>query len=420
MVRRRGVLISSAVSAVLLIVLATSASAARAAALPVTYSPVAAGTYAGLHPDTPPPGANDWSCHPTSAHPYPVVLVHGFLENMTYNWYALSPLLKNAGYCVYAFNYGQEDFRFGGFPGTLHPGGTAPIETSAAQLASFVDQVLAASGARKVDIVGHSEGGLMPRYYLKFLGGAPKVDALVGLSPVSHGTTLDGATMLGTLPGAGAGAPGVSRLLTGGLGEAFPEEEAGSPFIQKLDAGGDTVPGVRYTVIETKYDEVVTPYTSAFLTGPNVTNVLLQDRYGLDLSEHFTTPFDSIALGYVLNALDPAHTVDPGCRLALPPGRPRARPTRPRGAGRRPVVVPRRCSHPRRRTPRSLVHVEDRPRRRRAADPPRDALGRSARPRSWPLVERRSNDSGAVPANSVRSAGPQMGPERQALISERR
>ncbi len=76
-------------------------------------------------------------------------------------------------------------------------------------------------------------------------------------------------------------------------------------------------PGVRYTVIETRYDEVVTPYTSAFLSGPDVTNITLQDHCILDLADHLTTPYDSIALRYVLNALDPAHAVAPGCRPVI-------------------------------------------------------------------------------------------------------
>ncbi len=38
-------------------------------------------------------------------------------------------------------------------------------------------------------MVGHSQGGMMPRYYLKFLGGASKVDDLVGLAPSNHGTS---------------------------------------------------------------------------------------------------------------------------------------------------------------------------------------------------------------------------------------
>ncbi len=63
--------------------------------------------------------------------------------------------------------------------------------------------MLAATGAKKVDLVGHSQGGMMPRYYIKNLGGASKVDTLVGLAPSNHGTTLEGLfTLAGYFPGA--------------------------------------------------------------------------------------------------------------------------------------------------------------------------------------------------------------------------
>ena len=66
------------------------------------------------------------------------------------------------------------------------------MEQSAEQLSAFVDQVLAATGTTKVDIVGHSEGATMPDYYIEYLGGAAKVLRYVGVSGVKHGTTLDG------------------------------------------------------------------------------------------------------------------------------------------------------------------------------------------------------------------------------------
>ncbi len=66
-----------------------------------------------------------------------------------------------------------------------------------------MQKVLAATGAKQVDIVGHSQGGMMPRYYLRFLGGAAKVETLVGLAPSNHGTTVNGLFTLGR-PGARA------------------------------------------------------------------------------------------------------------------------------------------------------------------------------------------------------------------------
>jgi triacylglycerol esterase/lipase EstA (alpha/beta hydrolase family) len=285
------------------------------AALPVVYSSAAADVYAAAHVNGSPPGANDWSCRPSAAHPYPVVLVHGTLENMAYNWYTLSPLLRNEGYCVFALNYGQEPGRVVGFPGALPPGGTGEIPRSAGELTGFVDAVINATGAGKVDIVGHSQGGMMPRYYMRFLGGATRVHTLVGISPSNHGTTVDGFITLLELAGAeevGASAIGAA------CGVSCEQQLVGAPFIEELNAGGDTVPGVRYTVIETRYDQVVTPYTSAFLSGAKVTNIELQQQCALDYSEHLATPFDHVALGDVLNALDPGHAQAPICGIVLP------------------------------------------------------------------------------------------------------
>src|SRR5512142_871036 len=162
------------------------------------------------------------------------------------------------------------------------PAGTGDIAASAGRLASFVTRVLAATGAAKADIVGHSQGGMMPRYYLKFLGGAAKVDKLVGIAPSNHGTTLSGLTSLGqTL---GLLGPVNSVLSTTCM--ACVEQEVGSSFLTKLNSGGDTVSGVQYTVIESTGDEVVTPYTSAFLSGPNVTDITVNNQCSSDMSDH--------------------------------------------------------------------------------------------------------------------------------------
>ncbi|MCX4096743.1 esterase/lipase family protein [Nocardia sp. alder85J] len=105
-----------------------------------------------------PPGTNDWGCRPTPEHPEPVVLVHGFLANRTDNWQTYGPLLANNGYCVFALTYGNDN----GGSSAGFVGGLASMESSARTLDAFVDRVLDATGARKVDIVGHSEGATMP------------------------------------------------------------------------------------------------------------------------------------------------------------------------------------------------------------------------------------------------------------------
>jgi triacylglycerol esterase/lipase EstA (alpha/beta hydrolase family) len=245
-------------------------------------------------------GWNNYSCKPSAAHPRPVVLVHGTLGNSVDNWLALAPYLVRRGYCVFSLDYGQ-------LPGVPFFHGLGPIDKSAEQLDTYVDKVLAATGGSEVDLVGHSQGGMMPRHYLKFLGGADKVNALIGLAPDNHGTTLNGLTKL--LPYF----PGAEDLLSAAT-PGLADQMAGSAFLTKLNAGGDTVPGVRYTVIATRYDEVVTPYRSQYLAGPGVQNVLLQALCAVDLSEHVAIGlFDRIAYHEVTNALDPEHATPTTC-----------------------------------------------------------------------------------------------------------
>jgi triacylglycerol esterase/lipase EstA (alpha/beta hydrolase family) len=284
--------------------LAVAAASAPAAPLPVIYDGLLG--YAHASPTASPPGANDWSCKPSAAHPRPVILVHGTFADMSDSWQALSPLLRNNGYCVYALNYGS----YSG-SGAFGIYATGDIAASAEQLSAFVNRVLSSTGANQADLVGHSQGGMMPRYYLRFLGGAAKVRALVGLAPSNHGTTLDGLfTLAGYFPGADA--------FLGALCPACAQQSAGSAFLSNLNSGSETVPGVKYTVIESANDEVVTPYTSAFLSGSAVTNILLQDQCALDQGEHLSMPYDHIADADVLNALDPAHAVAPACTPVLP------------------------------------------------------------------------------------------------------
>ncbi|RZD92074.1 lipase [Streptomyces albidoflavus] len=245
-------------------------------------------------------GWNDYSCKPSAAHPRPVVLVHGTFANSVDNWLVLAPYLVNRGYCVFSLDYGQ-------LPGVPLIHGLGPIDKSAEQLRDFVDKVLAATGAPEADLVGHSQGGMMPRHYLKFLGGADKVNALVGIAPDNHGTTLLGLTKL--LPHF----PGAEKFLNDKT-PALADQIAGSPFLTRLNEGGDTVPGVQYTVIATRYDQVVTPYRSQYLDGPNVRNVLVQDLCPVNISEHVAIgTIDRIAFHEVANALDPANATPTNC-----------------------------------------------------------------------------------------------------------
>ena len=147
-----------------------------AASFPVNWN-VAGALWSGVNlPYTPPAGANNWSCKPAAAHPYPVILVHGTLENQNDNWQALAPILANDGFCVFTGTYGQTWYS-GGI------GGIANVYGSAQQLGALVAQVLHVTGATKVDLIGHSQGGMLPRVYMKYDGGVPYVHRLVALAP---------------------------------------------------------------------------------------------------------------------------------------------------------------------------------------------------------------------------------------------
>jgi triacylglycerol esterase/lipase EstA (alpha/beta hydrolase family) len=176
------------------ITLATSATTAEASATQASGLPLAHEASAFLKSTlvwnyhASPAGANV-RCTPNAAHPYPVVLVEATFSSMYNAFGAISPYLANRGYCVYAFNYGQTIPLSGIYA-------TGNIASDASQLSTEINRVLAETGASKVDLVGWSLGGMMPRYYINELGGASKVNMLVGLAPDNSGTCLSGIVNL--------------------------------------------------------------------------------------------------------------------------------------------------------------------------------------------------------------------------------
>ena len=247
------------------------------AALAVVARPAAAQT-----PGVDPPLANDFSCRSTE-HPVPVILVHGTFGDMTVSWNLFSPALAHNGYCVFALD--------------LVNRAMAPIDQSADKLAAFIDEVMQRTGATKVSLVGHSQGGMLGRYVARYRGKLGVIDDIVGLAPSSHGTTNPLAPPLG-----GLGCP------------ACAEQAAGSAFMEKLNAGEEAPPPPSYTVVSTRNDEVVTPYTSQALTGATVTNVVLQDRCPEDITDHVGIIYDPIALEWTINALGRSGPADPAFR----------------------------------------------------------------------------------------------------------
>ena len=140
--RLLAMLLPLALSVLSVVVLSTPARAADGAGARTAAAP-------SLTWGVPPLGANDWSCKPTAARPFPAVIVHGTFGDQKSLLDNLSLALKRDGYCVYSLDYGNR--------------GTGPIEESAQVLKDFVGRVLTSTGAAKVQLVGHSQGGMMPR-----------------------------------------------------------------------------------------------------------------------------------------------------------------------------------------------------------------------------------------------------------------
>jgi hypothetical protein len=265
--------------------------------------------------DPPPSGSNNWNCKPSDEHPEPVVLAHGLGANQSDNWAYIAPRLAERGYCVFSLTYGRNPLAP---PPLSQVGGLQPMEQSARQLAAFVDRVRDATGADKVDILGHSEGSLMPDYYVKFLGGDRYVEKYIGMTPLWHGTQTLGLAELNHLAVQYGFGPEVGAAFAPFCGSCR-EFLKGSPFIAKMNSdGGPAVDGVAYTTIITTHDELVVPYTSGILHGKDVTNIILQDHCPQDLAEHVAVAFDPVTLQYIQNALDPDHARPVQCSAVGP------------------------------------------------------------------------------------------------------
>lgn len=265
-------------------------------------------------PNSAPAGANDYGCR-SRRHPEPVVLVHGLAANRTVNWATISPYLKNRGFCVFALTYGTKRNSDLGF---YQPGGLKRMQRSAKQLKRFIRPVLKRTGAEKVDIVGHSEGSLMPSWYVRFLGGGRVVDDYVGMTTLWGGTNLAGLSNLtDVFDTLGIGGPAYAAVREACA--SCKQFLRGSNFFRKLNGRGVFSRRVYYTSIVTKNDELVFPYTSGLAPRrKNTRNVILQNRCKLDQAEHVSVAADPVTAGFIYKALDRKRAPKPPCVPVLP------------------------------------------------------------------------------------------------------
>ncbi|KAG0282246.1 hypothetical protein BGZ96_000663 [Linnemannia gamsii] len=213
---------------------------------------------------------------------------------------------SSAGYCTFSITYGQ-------YKDIPLLAGLDKMENDAAQFLTFVDRILAQTNSTKVFLLGHSEGSVMPRYYLEYFGGQTKVAKYAAIGSIAYGTSL--YSLVPFLTGLGLYDP-IKKIVDPLCLSCF-QILQDSPFLKDLNEGGDTVPGVAYHFIVSKYDELVTPYTNGFLKdtaiNPKATNVELKALCPLNVDGHLSQMFSALAFNSIRAFFDTSRSHNINC-----------------------------------------------------------------------------------------------------------
>ena len=194
--------------------------------------------------------------------------------------------------------------------------GLGDLQISAEYVAHAILEIHRRTG-HQVDVMGHSQGGLLPRWAITFWPSVRKVvDDAVLVAPPSHGTSVAPT----------GGIPSLS------MPAAFYQMAQGSQLVTALNAGDETPGRVSWTVLFTDFDELVqpaSPVPTAALDwgheGVNVRNVRIQEVCPGRLVDHLAIgTTDRLSQELVLDAFagggpaDPARLGPAGPLCALP------------------------------------------------------------------------------------------------------
>ena len=231
-----------------------------------------------------------------AAGPTPVLLVHGTgsnpHDNFSWNW---GPALNDLGtaWCTVALpGNGMDDIQVGG------------------EYVVNAIRTMHALAGRRISIIGHSQGGMIPRWALRFWPDTRSmVDDQIGLAPSNHGTASAQFTCLPDC------AP------------AIWQQRDDSQFIKALNSHQETFAGISYTEIYSHLDLIVTPNfddtgSSSLHTGDGqITNVAVQDVCPLDVSDHLLVGIQNlVAYDLAIDALEHPGPADPARAKASDPG----------------------------------------------------------------------------------------------------
>ncbi|MEU9555195.1 esterase/lipase family protein [Streptomyces fumanus] len=211
----------------------------------------------------------------------PVVLLHGFIDNRSVFLLLRRSLAQHGRQQVVSLNYSPL---------------TCDIRSAAELLGRHIEEICERTGARQVDIVGHSLGGLIGRYYIQRLGGDHRVRMLVTLGTPHAGTRV--------VPLANAH-PIVRQM------------RPGSPVLEELALPS---PGCRTRFVSfwSDLDRMMDPLETACLDHPDLSarNVRVSGVGHLALPVH---PAVAAGIRQALDATDdtgPAGTGSPGLTVA--------------------------------------------------------------------------------------------------------
>jgi len=228
--------------------------------------------------------------------PAPVLLVPGTgsnpQHNFSWNW---EPALTNLGISWCAV--------------TLPGNALGDVQVAGEYVVNGIRTMYGRAG-RRISIIGHSQGGMLPRWPLRFWPDTRSmVDDQIGFAPSNHGTT------------------GAELLCAVSCAAADWQQSDQSEFIKALNSYQETFSGISYTEIYSHFDEIVTPNSddtgsSSLHTGDGaITNVAIQDLCPGDPSEHLAIGTqDKVAYDLAVDALEHPGPADPTRAAASDPG----------------------------------------------------------------------------------------------------
>jgi triacylglycerol esterase/lipase EstA (alpha/beta hydrolase family) len=217
----------------------------------------------------------------------------------------------------YSWNY-ERAFAALGWPYctvTLPDHATGDIQV-AGEYIVYALRTISHTFGRQVDVLGYSQGGMVPRWALRFWPDTrPLVHDLVGLDPSNHGT-LD-----------------ANAACQQQCSAADWQQASGSHFIDALNSGAETFAGINYTVIFSRTDEIVVPNldasgSSSLHTGDGqIANIAVQQICPNDTSDHLAMgTYDPVGYALAVDAFshetlaDPARVPATVCAQPFQPG----------------------------------------------------------------------------------------------------